>query len=115
MDEVLTATLHRAVRERLDYLEDLVTEADEESKAALADTEIPRLTTAWRAVLSEHEPDDRGRCPRCTPWWSRRNRPCSVWRTAHRHLITDITPAAIGTARHASRQRRTTTAPAGVS
>ncbi len=113
MDEVLASTLRHAVCERLNYLDTLVAEADQESRAALADTEITRLASAWRALLAEHEPEHRGRCPRCSGWL-RPPRPCSVWTIAHRHLIADDTPAASGTARHAS-HRRPVTAPAGAS
>ena len=62
MDEVLNATLRTAVLTRLDDLDSLARDADEPSKAVLADTVIARLTAAWRELLEAHEPDHRGRC-----------------------------------------------------
>jgi hypothetical protein len=59
MDEVLTFTLQGAVFGRLDYLERLANEGDQQSKAALADSEIARLTGAFRALLADHVPDER--------------------------------------------------------
>jgi hypothetical protein len=89
MDEVLTSTLHDAVFGRLDYLDHLACEGDEESKAALADTEIARLTGAFRALLADHAPDEHGQCRACrtAPW--RRRAHCTVWKAAYCHLIGD--------------------------
>ena len=56
MDEYTASTLKVAVIERLDYLDTLVTDADAPSRAALAETEISRLTGAWRALLALHVP-----------------------------------------------------------
>lgn len=47
MDEILTSALRDAVFGRLDYLERLANESDRQSKAAIADTEIARLTGAF--------------------------------------------------------------------
>ncbi|HET6287640.1 MAG TPA: hypothetical protein VFG15_12940 [Amycolatopsis sp.] len=88
MDEVLTAALRDAVFDRLDYLDRLAGESDQHSKAALADTEIVRLTYAFRALLAEHSTDERGRCKQCSGWLRLRRHPCSVWNIAHRHLLT---------------------------
>lgn len=87
MDEILAGVLRSGVYERLDYLDKLVAEGDTPSLAALAETELPRLSTAWRAVLALHEPDERGRCPHCSGWRRGRLFPCSVWAVAHEHLI----------------------------
>ncbi|MGH4021066.1 MAG: DUF4254 domain-containing protein [Pseudonocardiaceae bacterium] len=102
MDEVLSLTLRNSVYQRLSYLDTLASNADLRSRAALADTEIARMTTAWRALLAEHEPDEHGRCPQCSGWRRRRGHPCSVWTTAHRHLITDDAPTTSGTGRLAT-------------
>ena len=89
MDEVLTAALRGAVFGRLDYLDRLAQKGDEQSKAALADTEIARLTGAWRALLADHAPDETGQCGACrTRLWRRRIR-CTVWKAAYCHLISD--------------------------
>ena len=102
MDEVLSSTLRTAVYGRLDYLDTIVGKADDESKTALADTEITRLTGAWRALLSAHEPDEHGRCTQCSGWARPRRHPCSVWTIAHQHLIGADSPHANRTSRHAA-------------
>jgi hypothetical protein len=81
--------LRTAVYGRLDYLDIIVGEADEASKSALADTVITQMTGAWRELLAAHDPDERGRCRACSPWRPLGRTGCSVWRAAHRHLITD--------------------------
>ncbi|RDI35365.1 hypothetical protein [Lentzea flaviverrucosa] len=88
MDEVLAGTLRSVVYERLDYLELLVANGDAASLAALAETELARLASAWRALLALHEPNERGRCPQCSGWRRGRLFPCSVWVVAHDHLIS---------------------------
>jgi hypothetical protein len=87
VDEVLTSALQGAVLGRLDYLDRLVQEGDERCKVALADTEIGRLTGAFRALLADHAPDRHGQCRACRagPW--RRRMRCAVWKAAYRHLI----------------------------
>ena len=115
MDEYLASTLNTAVIERLDYLDRLVTKGDEPSRAALAETEIARLTDAWRALLELHAPDEHGRCPECSGWRRPRRHPCTVWTIAHQHLIAaDGSPAA-GAGRHAAAAGRSTVAVLGAS
>jgi len=87
MAEILASTMCDAVYGRLAYLDRLVTGADEPSRAALADTEIFRMTAAWRDLLAAHQSDEHGRCPECSGWRRPRRHPCSVWATAHQHLI----------------------------
>jgi nicotinamide riboside kinase len=88
MDEVLASTLRETVVGHLDYVDRLVADGDQRSRLALVDTEITRLTIAWRAVLAEHQPDPDGRCPQCSGWLRRRAHPCPVWTVAHQHLIS---------------------------
>ncbi len=102
MDEILAATLCRAVHGRLDYLDKLAIDADLRSRAALADTEIVRLTAAWRTLPAAHQPDERGRCPECSGWCRPRRHPCSVWTIAHQHLIAADGYPAARTGRHAA-------------
>ncbi|UJW28778.1 hypothetical protein L3Q67_26320 [Saccharothrix sp. AJ9571] len=102
MDEILAGTMCDAVYARLDYLDRLVADGDEPSRAALANTEIPRLTTGWRDLLDAHRPDEHGRCPQCSRWRRPRRHPCSVWTTAHRHLITDDGPRGALSGKHAA-------------
>lgn len=115
MDEILAATMRDAVYGRLDYLDRLVTDADEPSRAALADTEISRLTRAWRDLLAAHQPDEHGRCPQCSGWRRPRQHPCSVWTTAHQHVIAADGPPAATSGRHAAAAGRPTVAMLGAS
>jgi hypothetical protein len=102
MDEVLAGTMCDAVYGRLDYLDQLVADGDEPSRAALGNTEISRLTTGWRDLLAAHLPDEHGRCPQCSGWRRPRRHPCSVWTTAHRHLIADDGPRGATSGGHAA-------------
>ncbi|MDX8053814.1 hypothetical protein SK571_30975 [Lentzea sp. BCCO 10_0798] len=86
--------------ECLDYLDSLAVDGDEPSRAALAETEITRLTSAWRVLLDLHAPDGQGRCPHCSAWRRPHRHPCTVWTTAHQHLISADGPPAHRTGRH---------------
>jgi hypothetical protein len=102
MDHVLSSALRDAIYGFLARLEMLICDADLPSRAALAESEMPRLINAWRALLVEHEPDEDGLC-RCCSGWRKRRRGyrCSVWVTAHRHLVVnDVSGQDVG--RHAS-------------
>jgi hypothetical protein len=62
--------------------------ADDEAARNLTRLELPRLAAALRAVLAEHEPDDRGRCRACrTRWLGRAPAPCRAHLTAHLCLL----------------------------
>lgn len=67
MGEVLTAELRQAVVDRLDYLDELVADGDTASKAALAETEIVRLATAWRQLLERHATTPAANVPVARP------------------------------------------------
>jgi hypothetical protein len=101
MDGVLSSALRDATYDWLQRLETLVRDADVPSRAALAQTEFVRLAAAWRALLAEHDPDEEGRCPRCSRWRRRRRFPCSVWLSAHHQLVASDVPPCAGAARHA--------------
>jgi hypothetical protein len=74
-----------------DYLSGVVERsrtADEHAAAAIARFELPRIAEALRAVLNEHEPDERGRCPTCrTRRFGRAPAPCRAYLTAHLCLL----------------------------
>ncbi len=93
MDQILGQILRQAVWERLDLLDELAAHADAPSLASVARTELPRLTDGWRALLAEHEPDDKGNCPSCSSRWRAHKAPCSVWQAAHQHLVSTETAA----------------------
>ncbi|WP_182546810.1 hypothetical protein [Halosaccharopolyspora lacisalsi] len=87
MDEILGQVLRDAVWERLDVLTELAEHADAPSLLSVACSELPRITNEWRALLTVHEPDDRGDCPECSSRWRRSRAPCAVWRSAYEHLV----------------------------
>jgi hypothetical protein len=107
VDRVLGEMLQQAVWDRLDMLDELVNSADNESLLSLARSELPRLTHGWRALLATHEPDRQGHCRECSSRWRPRAAPCTVWRTAHEHLVSTTrhptsplaTKVAVGAAR----------------
>ena len=104
MDAVLSAALRDGTYGWLDRVLIVLRDADMPSRAALAETEMPRLIGALLALLADHEPDEDGRCRRCSRWRRRRGVRCSVWVTAHRYLVgSDVDSDASG--RHAVSDR----------
>jgi hypothetical protein len=79
--------LRRAVLDRLNIVGERAGSAEAGSLVPMARTEIRRLTSGWRELLASHQPDDKGRCPKCSGWLRRRRWPCPVWLAAHHHLI----------------------------
>ncbi len=91
-------------------LSELANRADAPSLLSVARSELPKLTEGWRAMLSAHEPDDRGNCPVCSSRWRQQKAPCSVWRAAYEHLVAGgLAPQQ--TARHALDERAPLPAP----
>jgi hypothetical protein len=70
MDHVLAGLLHERVFASLKQLES---------------PETSTLISAWRTLLTHHEPTDSGSCKACGPRWRRHM--CSVWRVAARYFI----------------------------
>jgi hypothetical protein len=86
--------LRRVLRERVEaYLRDV--EAMLRGPAPAAPWPAVRvrllpLASGWRSLLAQHGAGLRGRCRHCDRSFRpvRHRRPlCSVWRTAHAHLI----------------------------
>jgi len=88
VERVLGQILRQAVWDRLDMLDALASNADNGSLLSVARSELPRLTSGWRALLAAHAPDPRGRCPQRSNRWRPRLAPCSVWQAAHEHLVS---------------------------
>lgn len=65
--------------------------ADDDTVAELARAELPQLVQTIRALLEQHRPDNRRRCPTChgRRWlfWRRPNMPCRAYLAAHRRLV----------------------------
>ncbi|MDQ3577086.1 MAG: hypothetical protein M3443_05695 [Actinomycetota bacterium] len=57
------------MHDRQEYLDKLAADGDLRSRAALSSTEVTRLTSAWRSLLTAHQPDEHGRCPQCSGWF----------------------------------------------
>ncbi|MCG8919947.1 hypothetical protein L6E12_29670 [Actinokineospora sp. PR83] len=54
----------------------------------LARLELPRLVSALRALLADHQPDVDGRCPTCrTRLFTRAPAPCRAYLTTHLCLL----------------------------
>jgi hypothetical protein len=87
MDRVLSSAWRDGTYGSLNRALTILREGDVPSRAALAELEMPRLIDALLALLADHEPDEDGRCRRCSRWRRRRGIRCSVWVTAHRHLV----------------------------
>lgn len=91
------------------YLADVVHRAefgDEQTAAAVARLELPRLVEALKAVLDEHSPDQFGRCPNCRhSRFGRTPAPCRAYLSAHLCLMTteDEPPATEVTTIHMRR------------
>jgi hypothetical protein len=62
--------------------------ADTTTALRIANHELPRVVAALRAVLDEHRPDDRGRCPTCRRrLFGRAPAPCRAYLAAHLCLL----------------------------
>lgn len=84
----VSALSRQSIYDWLDAVERLVALSDQASLAALAQTELVRLTNAWRELLREHEPTEgEERCRTCARRRRYRASRCEVWTSAHRLLI----------------------------
>jgi hypothetical protein len=86
----LFGQLDRSLHDHLGTLVDTCRRADEDALIELARAELPKMVTALRALLDEHQPDARGRCATCRGHGVRRRRslaPCRAYLAAHLCLI----------------------------
>ena len=89
MASSLFGQLDRSLHDRLGDLISRAERGDDSTALDLARVELPKIVTALRALLEEHQPDERGRCPTC-----RRSRfsrklpsPCRAYLAAHLSLV----------------------------
>ncbi|HEX3790491.1 MAG TPA: hypothetical protein VHW44_21680 [Pseudonocardiaceae bacterium] len=89
MGSSLFGQLDRSLHDRLGDLVRKAERGDDETVLDLARSELPKMVSALRALLDEHRPDDRGRCPTCRrKRFSRRlPSPCRAYLTAHLCLM----------------------------
>jgi hypothetical protein len=104
MASSLFGQLDRSLHDRLGDLVHRAERGDDSTALDLARVELPKIVTALRALLAEHQPDERGRCATC-----RRHRfsrklpsPCRAYLAAHLCLVI-ADNAALGTQRHLHR------------
>jgi hypothetical protein len=88
--------MNQALRDRildeLDCWNAAVTEGDAASTLPLARSELGRLAEGLRALLTEHLPDEDGRCRVCPGTRRGRRWPCKVWTIARTNLLGSPTP-----------------------
>lgn len=93
MDELLWGVLCEGVERYLAGAERLLSGpapgARQPSWAAVRAGLLP-LLTGWRAVLVDHATTPRGRCRHCDRVRLGRRGTCTVWRTAHAHLVASV-------------------------
>jgi hypothetical protein len=90
MDERLGRLLRERVEAYLREAERLLHAADSEVAWPAMKVRLLPLAVAWRSLLKQHSAGLRGRCRHCDRAfrpWQRRPTLCSVWRTAHAHLV----------------------------
>ncbi|MFL6142434.1 MAG: hypothetical protein ACJ72N_11290 [Labedaea sp.] len=88
MTASIFAHLEASLHQYLGEVAERARQADEQTAAAMARTELPRIAEALRAVLDEHEPDQHGRCPRCRARrFGRTPAPCRAYLSAHLCLL----------------------------
>jgi hypothetical protein len=104
MASSLFGQLDRSLHTHLGDLVHQAQRADDGAVVDLARVEFPKIIAALRALLDEHQPDDRGRCATC-----RRGRfgrklpaPCRAYLAAHLCLVI-AGDARLGDHRHLRR------------
>jgi len=100
MASSLFGQLDRSLHDRLGDLVRRAQRCDDATALKLARVELPKIVTALRTLLDEHQPDERGRGLTCR---SRRFRgklpsPCRAYLAAHLCLVIaeDVRPGGYG-------------------
>lgn len=89
MASSLFGQLDRSLHDRLGDLVRQARRGDDRTALDLARVELPKIVTALQALLAEHQPDDRGRCPTCRsrPFSRKLPSPCRAYLAAHLCLM----------------------------
>jgi hypothetical protein len=90
MDERLGRLLRERVEAYLRDVERVLRGAEPGAAWPAVRVRLLPLAVAWRSLLAQHSSGVRGRCRHCDRVFRprRSRRPlCSVWRTAHAHLV----------------------------
>ncbi|MGH3686614.1 MAG: hypothetical protein ACRDRU_16865 [Pseudonocardiaceae bacterium] len=90
MDERLGRVLRERVEAYLRDVERILRGREQETAWPALRVRLLPLVAAWRNLLVQHGAGLHGRCRHCDRAfrpWQRRRPLCSVWRTAHGHLI----------------------------
>lgn len=93
-DDVTNQALHDVVLEQLDKLDQVAASGAPARLLPAARRGLYQLAEGFRALLDEHRPDEDGRCPVCPGLLRGRRWPCTVWATAHRHLLRNLPESA---------------------
>lgn len=77
--------MNTSVSERLADLVRIADNSGGDEPAELGRSQVPKLVSALRELLAEHEPDAHGRCRTCRRGWLRRRRPapCRAYLSAY--------------------------------
>jgi hypothetical protein len=90
MDERLRRVLTERVEAYLHDAERVLRGADPGASWPAIRAGLLPLALGWRSLLAQHRSGLRGRCRHCDRalrQWRNRRALCSVWRTAHAHLV----------------------------
>lgn len=90
MDERLRRVLAERVEAYLHDAERVLRGMDPGASWPAIRVRLLPLAVAWRSLLAQHRCGLRGRCRHCDRALRRRHHGralCSVWRTAHAHLV----------------------------
>lgn len=79
--DVVFNELYRKMRDYLSQVDQIVQQGSDRDALVVARDELPKITDALHALFAGHQPDERGRCRRCTAgrWWRRHPAPCRVF------------------------------------
>lgn len=89
MASSLFGQLDRSLHDRLGDLVHRAQRCDDDTALDLARVELPKIVTALRTLLDEHQPDERGRCATCRrrPFGRKLPSPCRAYLAAHLCLV----------------------------